>query len=111
MDAVGRAQIKELLDEALRRPASERAAFIRDACGSDGDLCRELLSLAAAHDAAEGFLETPPSLTLTGTSPFTHSWDTATAPSSGSVVRAAFAPGTLINGRYRTEGILGAGGM
>src|SRR5580658_2139631 len=40
-------QIETLFQEALRRPAAERDAFLRQACGSDSDLLRELRSRLA----------------------------------------------------------------
>ena len=42
-------QIESLFQEALQRPAAERDAFLRQACGSDADLLREVQSLVANH--------------------------------------------------------------
>jgi eukaryotic-like serine/threonine-protein kinase len=44
------AQVSELFESALGRPASERNAFLRDACAGDSDLQREVESLLAEHD-------------------------------------------------------------
>jgi tetratricopeptide (TPR) repeat protein/predicted Ser/Thr protein kinase len=44
--------IGQLLEEALARPASQREAFLLDACGGDRTLLEEVASLASAHDAA-----------------------------------------------------------
>jgi tetratricopeptide (TPR) repeat protein/predicted Ser/Thr protein kinase len=44
--------VSRLLEDALSRPASEREAFLLDACGGDRTVLEEVASLAAAHDAA-----------------------------------------------------------
>jgi non-specific serine/threonine protein kinase/serine/threonine-protein kinase len=55
-------RVKEVYEAALERPPAERAWFLRERCGSDGELLREVESLVAAHDEAGGFLETPAAL-------------------------------------------------
>ncbi len=52
-------RIKELLDEALRRPTPERAAFLDGACGKDRELRAELDGLIAALDKHENLLVAP----------------------------------------------------
>jgi eukaryotic-like serine/threonine-protein kinase len=52
-------RVKEMFEAALQRPPDERASFLRDACGRDEALHREVATLVAAHDEAGGFLETP----------------------------------------------------
>ena len=53
-------RIQSVLDEALARPASERAAYIREACSGDDQLYREVESLLAVESpVAEAFLEAP----------------------------------------------------
>jgi Tol biopolymer transport system component/predicted Ser/Thr protein kinase len=42
-------QIESLFQNALERPTAERDAFLRQACGSDADLLREVQSLVANH--------------------------------------------------------------
>jgi Tol biopolymer transport system component len=42
-------QIESLFQEALQRPAAQRDAFLRQACGGDADLLREVQSLVANH--------------------------------------------------------------
>jgi tRNA A-37 threonylcarbamoyl transferase component Bud32 len=44
---------------ALTRAPEERAAFLSEACGADDELRREVSSLLAAHEAADGFLSRP----------------------------------------------------
>ena len=42
-------QIESLFYDALQRPAAERDASLRQACGSDSGLLREVRSLVANH--------------------------------------------------------------
>jgi len=51
--------VDKLLQSALDHPAAERDVFLRRACGGDDQLEREVRSLLAAHDRADGFLATP----------------------------------------------------
>ena len=52
-------QIGHLFDEALERPAAERAAFLKEASGDDAALCAEVENLLANHVASESFLARP----------------------------------------------------
>ena len=51
--------VDTLLQSALDRPEAERDVFLRSACGGDEHLEREVRSLLAAHDHADGVLATP----------------------------------------------------
>ena len=51
--------VDKLLQSALDRPVPERDAFLRDACGGDEQVEREVRSLLAAHDRADTFLAAP----------------------------------------------------
>ena len=53
------ARIEGLFHEARARPASERSAFLDDACGGDAGLRQEVLSLLLQDSGARSFLETP----------------------------------------------------
>jgi serine/threonine protein kinase/Tfp pilus assembly protein PilF len=52
-------RVDRLLQSALDVPAVERDAYLRDACGGDGELESEVRSLLAAHDRADRFLGAP----------------------------------------------------
>src|SRR5262245_61198902 len=52
-------QITKLCHEALARNASDRAAFLREACASDEALRQEVESLLRYEDASDRFLERP----------------------------------------------------
>jgi Tol biopolymer transport system component/predicted Ser/Thr protein kinase len=50
-----RQQVEEIFHEALRRDPSQRDAYVRDACGNDSSLQKEIADLLARHaDAPEG---------------------------------------------------------
>ncbi len=52
-------QVDKLLQSALDVPPAERDGFLRNACGGDDPLERDVRSLLAAHDRAGGFLDAP----------------------------------------------------
>jgi len=59
MDSDRWKQVDGLLQAVLERQPEERDAFLRDACGADEDLEREVRSLLAAQQQAGSFLEGP----------------------------------------------------
>ncbi|MFO0840208.1 MAG: serine/threonine-protein kinase [Phycisphaerae bacterium] len=50
-------RLKLIFEEALRRPAKERASYLSSVCGGDGELRSEAESLLASHDAAPDYLD------------------------------------------------------
>jgi serine/threonine protein kinase len=53
-------QIKEAFQTAVELPpGEERAAFVARACGADASMRERVESLLAAHERAEGFIESP----------------------------------------------------
>ena len=52
-------QIEQICEAALEREAGERAAFLKEACGKDEGLRREVESLLAHEEAAQSFIEVP----------------------------------------------------
>jgi serine/threonine-protein kinase len=52
-------QVESLLHAALSQPVAERADFLRDACGGDEALQREVESLLGRESEADDFLESP----------------------------------------------------
>src|SRR6266852_3522788 len=52
-------RIEALFQAALRRPTTERAAFLREACKQEPELLAELESLLASHEQAGDFLDEP----------------------------------------------------
>jgi serine/threonine protein kinase len=53
------AQIREVFDGAIERPAKDRAAYLRVLCARDDELRREVESLLRSHEESDEFLETP----------------------------------------------------
>src|SRR5690554_5615337 len=89
------AQIKQIVADALERPAETRGAFIAEACRGSASVRAEVESLLAAHDASPGFIETG-----------------AEIPSETLAILGAHIvePGARI-GPYRVLRSLGTGGM
>jgi serine/threonine protein kinase len=52
-------QIESLYYTALERDATERGAFLIEACAGDDELRREVESLLAVHERTEGFMAAP----------------------------------------------------
>ena len=80
-------RLEDLYHAALARPANEREAYLRDACGGDAALQDEVRSLVAHAASADGFLEQSPI-----------------------VSRLALEPGRVL-GPYVVGKRMGAGGM
>jgi len=53
-------RVRQLFDEALERPAAERTAFLRAACGGDFDLFGQVAQLLAAQAESANFLKEEP---------------------------------------------------
>jgi serine/threonine protein kinase len=86
-------QIDELLQETVKRPRRERAAFLDEVCADEANR-REVESLISFHDHAENFLEVP-----------------AFEAAAGSLENQGESLVGLTVGPYRIESLLGAGGM
>ncbi len=57
------ARAEATFNSALECPAEERAAYVHEACGDDAELQARVRELLAAHDAADDFLNSEPSMT------------------------------------------------
>jgi len=88
-------QINQLWDAALDREADRRASFLTKACVGDKALLREMESLLAAQQQAEGFMDAPPAAAA------------AELLADDRVKRMA---GRTLS-HYRLLSLLGAGGM
>ena len=53
-------RVKQILEPALELDRASRSAFVERACAGDERLRREVESLLAREEQAEGFLESPP---------------------------------------------------
>lgn len=88
-------RIKELFHAALELGAAERRAYLVERCADDTDLLRELESLLAQHEHAQGFLSRPVLSDMLG---------------SGEAARLDSLVGRQIR-HYAIERLLGSGGM
>ncbi len=87
-------KVDKLLEQALEREPTKRAAFLDEACNGDTALRQEVESLLSAHEKAADFIEAPAL--------------EAGAPTRGTVVQIA--AGEQL-GPYKILSLLGAGGM
>ena len=63
-DSERQLRAEELHSAALKRDAGGRDEFLRQACGGDAELRREIESLLGYEQKLDGFLEMPPLLTV-----------------------------------------------
>ena len=103
MNAPGWDRIKEVFQEALDRPAHERAAWLHEICGEDRALQLEVESLLAKHDELGSFAERPAVELLNHLS---LEADSRMFAGVGRVVRLGDQLGS-----YDIQSLLGAGGM
>ncbi|MFQ5492190.1 MAG: serine/threonine-protein kinase, partial [Phycisphaerae bacterium] len=95
----------EIFEAALAKNASERAAFLDQACGGDDALRAQIEKLLSAREAGGEFLETPdeqPTETVSLEAGLGRGPD----PSAGSS-----GPAGRQIGRYRIQRLIGSGGM
>jgi Tol biopolymer transport system component/predicted Ser/Thr protein kinase len=88
-------QVEELYQVALQREASQRAAFLQQACAGDEEMQREIESLLAHAEPAERFMEAPGMAVL-------------------AEAMAQDRPGSMMGrqiGAYQILALLGVGGM
>ena len=83
-------KVEELFHEALVRAPAEREAFLREACGGDEELRREVQSLLAEETEARRLMEQP--------------------AASAATQKLAVVRGTRL-GPYEVAELIGAGGM
>src|SRR5437773_12156012 len=88
-------EIERLYHADREQREGEMVAFLKQACGSDDELCREVESLLAYRTATEDFMEAPP-------------MDVAARQLARE--RGEKMKGRVL-GRYKIEAWLGAGGM
>jgi len=98
-DEASWARVKAVFLEALERPDSERAAFLRDACTGEPRILEEVQSLLESEAAATSFWE----------SPAAHHLSEDDAPDV-SPARPRLQPGTRL-GSYEVGDFIAAGGM
>ena len=88
-------RLKPLLYQAMEKPPGERAAFVDEVCGNDVKLREALLRLLRANDDSVG----------RGDGPIVDFHNLFL------LQKSAFAPGELVERRFRIVGLIGSGGM
>src|SRR4026209_866497 len=88
-------QINDLFQSAVERAPEDRAAFLEEACRGDEALWREVKSLIACYEPAQGFIES---------SAFEVAPELLTDARPGAMVGESI-------GHYRVESLIGVGGM
>jgi eukaryotic-like serine/threonine-protein kinase len=93
-------RVMEILAAVRRKPAAEREAYLRSACGGDEDLRREVTDVLSWEERMGGFLQQPVAVIADEN------------PRLGAAVTATVQfPAGLEIGQYRIESKLGEGGM
>src|SRR5215831_8800699 len=87
--------IEEIYHLAVQREASQRAAFLREACNGDEEMSREIESLLAHEEPAEKFMKAPVMAVLARAMAHDR---------TGSIIGHRIGP-------YQIVSLLGAGGM
>jgi eukaryotic-like serine/threonine-protein kinase len=103
MDSERWKKVDGLLQAVLERQPEERDAFLRNACGADEDLEREVRSLLTAEQQAGSFLETPAIEEAARSLAQQQKTDNELQPDDSPIGRTI--------SHYRVIGKLGAGGM
>ena len=103
MDTPSWHRVKEIIEAAIARPPSERAAFVLQVCGDDSSVRAEVQSLLTAIERAGNFIERPAVQSLSLSAAFPACW----IPDLG---RRALEPGNSL-GPYTILEFVGAGGM
>ncbi len=101
-------KIKVLFEAASEMTLAQRADFLENACGGDGELRAEVEKLLASSDDGKSFMEHPAArevATLLVEHQTTAPDETAESQSSN------FIAGTILANRYRLLGLIGKGGM
>src|SRR6476469_6672239 len=88
-------QINDLFQSAVEHAPEDRAAFLEEACRADEALYREVKSLIACYEPAQGFIES---------SAFEVAPELLTDARPGAMVGESI-------GHYRVESLIGVGGM
>src|SRR5256886_15972461 len=88
-------QVQQLFDSALQHSPEKRQEFLKQECGSNQELRREVESLLAAHDESGSFMAEP-----------------AVAGMAEVLQRSTsrFQPGDMV-GAYKVLDLVGRGGM
>ncbi|MGA3066025.1 MAG: serine/threonine-protein kinase [Tepidisphaeraceae bacterium] len=106
MDSKQFQHVKEIFLLVCQRPEDEQTAAIAELCGDDEELKAEVESLLEAHHRAEAT-----SKDSLGISTQVDAVGPLSSGDARSTIKSRFAPGTVLDERYRIVSLLGIGGM
>ncbi len=115
-------RVQEVFARAIELEPDRRAEFLDGACGQDDDLRAEVDSMVAVYAQAESSSTADPAPELTAVAGEARELAAAMADAARAVSRvgssgvprsaaARLSVGMVVDGKYRVEGTLGAGGM
>jgi tetratricopeptide (TPR) repeat protein len=103
---------ESLFHEALAKPATERAAFLDQACAGQPELRAAVEALLAAHEASSSFLKAPAVAELEAMGANTpQPQEAPPQPVLTTDHQPMITPGAVIAGRYTLQEKIGEGGM
>ena len=106
MDSEQYKQVKEIFLMVCSRSPEDQDRAVTELCGEDEELAAEVRSLLESHRRADEISKSPVTMNT--------EVDAVGPLSSGdarSTIKSRFAPGTVIDQRYRIVSLLGIGGM
>ncbi|MEM1067735.1 MAG: protein kinase [Planctomycetota bacterium] len=100
-----------LFEKAIEQPAEKRLSFLKDRCGDDTELYRQLVSMLELHSGSSSFLDTDAILMSEDTSDRTASPLPARTEALAGAEALRLDPGDRLLGRYEVVAAIGRGGM
>src|ERR1044072_1057241 len=101
-------RVREVFEQALECASDGRAALLDEVCAGDANLRREVDALLEVHERTGGFLVSPEGAGP-GRDPAPSMW----LPGFGTAraFEGQLEVGTVVDEKYRIDGLLGRGGM
>ncbi|MGD8396679.1 MAG: serine/threonine-protein kinase, partial [Candidatus Eiseniibacteriota bacterium] len=113
MDRLRFARLKDVVVAAIDLPASQRSAYLDEACGDDGDLRARAASMLRLAGPETDLLRTGGMARILDRLGRSEGGGEALSPTSDgrATTPHLLSPGVVLAGRYRIERLLGRGGM